>query len=82
VRQLLTDTTKNSNLRKIINAQIRDSLVMLAVEEMSVSEVDAILSFLPEASVKSVSVGQPCIGKQGKQYRVLGLSNVKSSKLR
>lgn len=82
VRMLLTDTTKNSELRKLCNEQVRDALAMGAVEDMSVAQVDALLSFVPEASLRSLSIGSPCVGKEGKQYRVLGLAESKRNEIR
>lgn len=49
--------------------------MMLALEDMSVAQVDSLLNFVSETAFHSLQVGSPCIGKEGKQYRVLGITN-------
>ena len=59
IRQLFTHSDKNSSLREILVNSISSSLNDIL--DMAPEDIDAIMSFIPEASFKMISIGTPCV---------------------
>ena len=43
------------------------------IQSKEPTEVDTIMSFLPEAAFRMMSIGTPCVGKDGKTFNLLGV---------
>ena len=71
IRQLFMESDKNGELRKILMESLNYSFN--DIHEMTPLDVDTIMSFIPEASFKMISIGTPCIGKDGKTVCSLGV---------
>ena len=52
------------------------------IQDMSPEDVDTIMSFIPEASFKLMSIGTPCIGKDGKTVCSLGVIKTKEENVK
>ena len=57
-------------MRKIFSNSIFTAL--LDLETLSPYDLDTVMSFIPEASFRMMSIGTPCIGNDGKTFCSLG----------
>ena len=73
IRCLYTEPEKNSGLRNIVNGAFSSSL--LGIEDMNESEIDSIMSLIPEAAFQRIAIGTPCVNKEGKVFSVVGVFN-------
>lgn len=73
IRVLYTEPDKNTNLRKIVNSAFVSAL--MAIQDLSESEIDSIMSLIPEAAFKRMAIGTPCVNKEGKVFSVVGVMN-------
>ena len=73
IRCLYTEPEKNSGLRNIVNGAFSSSL--LSIEDMNESEIDSIMSLIPEAAFQRIAIGTPCVNKEGKVFSVVGVFN-------
>ena len=49
---------------------------MLDLESLSTSDLDTIMSFIPEASFRMMSIGSPCMSNDGKMFCSLGFIDI------
>ena len=47
----------------------------MSIEMMDETEIESVMSLIPEASFKRISVGVPCQNKEGKIFSVVGIFN-------
>ena len=50
----------------------------MSLESYSDSEIDSILSLVHEAGFKFLTIGQPCINRQGQLLTILGLATLEN----
>lgn len=72
VRLLFTHLDRNESLRKTVLNTLELALTTEDLSEMNPADIDALMSLVPEAAFKSLSIGAPCIGKDGKTVCSLG----------
>ena len=60
-----------------MNKVFTDSL--MSIEMMDETEIESVMSLIPEASFKRISVGVPCQNKEGKIFSVVGIFNPNES---
>ncbi len=74
VRSLFTDSGQVDSLKTIFSVEVSKCLENLQSYD-AVSEIDAIMSFIPETAVSSLSIGSPLVNFEGKIQIALGLSD-------
>ena len=70
IRLIFSDNMKNDKLRKIFNDAI--FVAFLDLQSMTQSDIETIMSFIPETSFQLMTIGTPCIGNDGKTFSSLG----------
>jgi len=64
---------KNTKMSQIFDQTVKEAL-LTRVESMSESEIDTIMSLIPEAQFERLAIGTPLQEKDGKRYTVLGIT--------
>ena len=47
-------------------------MALLDLDNLSSSDLDTVMSFIPEASFRMMSIGTPCMSNEGKMFCSLG----------
>ena len=48
-------------------------MALLGLEDMNESEIDSLMSLIPEAAFQRIAIGTPCVNKEGKIFSVVGV---------
>jgi len=71
IRVSVVVTDKNTKMSQIFDQTVKEAL-LTRIESMGESEIDTIMSLIPEAQFERLAVGTPLLEKDGKRFTVLG----------
>lgn len=78
IRVLFTECNRNQSLRQMLTQTLTANLE--SVQDKNEAQIDSIMSMIPEAAFLRLSVGTPCVNKDGKVFCVLGTQLVEQGK--